>query len=175
MRLLSQISHYIYKYIGYLDTMHTNAISVLRFALKGPVDVIDLIEKVGIHPWQIYSHIRSLRQKDFVILEGRFIRLRNDWKARLLNEAAKDADITKILYESNEEIISFLTEPITIKEIVQRSGHSRATVYRAIADFNAIGIIRKVFRGYVLIDEKPAVVNFAKWLESERKEQEALR
>ena len=47
--------------------MHTNAISMLRFALKGPVDVIDLIEKLGIHPWQIYAHIRSLRQKDFVI------------------------------------------------------------------------------------------------------------
>ena len=36
------------------------------------------------------------REKNYVVLEGRFVRLRNDWKARLLKQASKDVDILNL-------------------------------------------------------------------------------
>lgn len=156
-------------------TMNRHAITVLKIAIKGPVDIIDLIEELEIQPWQIYSHIRSLRQKDYVVLEASQIHLRKDWKARLLNELAEDVDIEKILLESNEEIISFLIRPICIDSIVEQTHCSRSTVYRAIKDFKSIGIIKKVSNCFELNEENQAVIDFAKWLAGERESLEAYR
>ena len=143
--------------------------------MEGPVDIIDLMEEMEIMPWQIYAHIRTLKEQNYVVFENQQIRLREDWKARSLQNLANDIDIEKILFESNEDIISYLTEPISINEIVEQSEHSRATVYRAIKDFKSAGIIRKVFKGYELIHDNNSLYDFAKWVKSERVTLEALR
>ena len=155
--------------------MNTNAITVLKMTMEGPVDIIELMNTMKIHPWQIYSHIRSLKEQNYVVFENRQIRLKNDWKARFLHDLSNNINIEKILFESNEDIISYLAEPVSINYIVEKSGHSRATVYRAIKDFKSLGIIKKVSKGYELIHDNNALHDFAKWLKFERMELEALR
>lgn len=155
--------------------MNTKAITVLKIALEGPVDVIDLIGELKIQPWQIYSHIRMLREKSYVVLEGRQIRLTKNWKAQLLEQVSKDIDITKVLHDSNEEVLSFLTKPVSIDVIVRETDLSRATVYRALKEFLASGIAMRSGKNYELNTSIPALISFARWLESERSELEALR
>ena len=155
--------------------MNRNAITVLKKAMDGSVDIIELMEEMKIQPWQIYSHIRTLREQNYVVFENQQIRLKDDWKARSLHNLANDIDIKKILFESNEDIISYLTEPISINDIFEKSGHSRATVYRAIKDFKSAGIIKKVSKGYELLHDNNSLYDFVKWVKSERVMLEALR
>ena len=143
--------------------------------LEGPIDIIELVDTMKIQPWQIYSHIRSLKEQNYVVFEDRQIRLYDDWKTRCLQNIANDIDIKKILLKSNEDVISYLTEPVSINYIVKNSDHSRATIYRAIKDFKSIGVIKKVSNCYVLIHDNNALYDFAKWVKSERTTLEALR
>jgi len=143
--------------------------------MDGPVDIIELMEEMKIQPWQIYAHIRTLRKQNYVIFENQQIRLKNDWKARYLQELANEINIEKILLESNEEIISYLIEPVTVKYIAAKSSISPATIYRAIEDYRSIGIVKKVSKGYELIHDNNSLIDFAKWLRIERMELEILR
>jgi len=155
--------------------LNTNAITVLKKAMGGPVDIIELMEEMKIQPWQIYAHIRTLREQNYVVFENQQIRLKRDWKTKFLQELSEDINIEKILLESNEEIISYLTEPASITYIVEKSRISRATVYRAISDFKELGIVKKVSKGFELVHDNNALIDFAKWLKFERTELETLR
>ena len=143
--------------------------------MEGPVDIIDLMEEMEIMPWQIYAHIRTLREQNYVVFENQQIRLKRDWKVKFLQELSEYINIEKILFESNEEIISYLTEPVSINYIVDKSRISRATVYRSISDFKELGIVKKVPKGFELVHENNALIDFAKWLKFERTELETLR
>ena len=155
--------------------MNINAITVLKKAMERPVDIIELMEEMKIQPWQIYAHIRTLKEQNYVVFENQQIQLKKDWKTKFLQELSEDINIERILFESNEEIISYLTEPTSINYIVEKSRISRATVYRAISDFKELGIVKKVSKGFELIHDNNALIDFVKWLKFERTELETLR
>jgi len=165
--------------------MNTKTISVLQIALEGEIKVSYLAEKLGMDSWDIQRHLGNLRSQKYVSSDDSFVKLRNNEKVRLLVQLSTDVDIKKILHESNEIVLSFLIEPITIEDLIEKSGLSRSTVYRALKDFKELRIIKKTFCGIPLSDDIRAVIKlnddfqsvieFANFIESERKKLDVLR
>jgi len=157
-----------------MKLMKTHTISVLEMALEGEIQVTYLAQKLGMDSWEVQRHIGILRKQRYVSLDDSFVRLRNSEKVRLLVDLSKGTDVKKILHESNEIVLSFLTEPVTKDDLIKNTGLSRATVYRALKDFNELGIIKKTIYGIQLTEANQPVIEFAEFLESERKKLEEL-
>jgi len=156
--------------------MKNMTICVLEKALEGEVSVSSLAEKLGIDPWDVRRHLGSLRRQGYVSSDDSSIKLRNnEEKVCLLTKLSKETDVKKILHESNEIVLSFLTKPITKEDLIEKTGLSRATVYRALKNFNELGIIKKTVYGIQLNDSFKAVIDFAKHLLDERKKLEELK
>jgi len=164
-------------------------------ALEREVSVFDLSEKLGIDSWEIQRILGNLRieriisSKDESIRllnnESESVKLLNNEKVQLLIKLSKETDVKKTLHESNEMILSFLTEPIAIGDLIIETGLSRATVYRALKDFKDLKIIEKTFCGIPLSDNFQyqvklnenhlSVIEFANFLKKEREKLEESR
>lgn len=150
--------------------MNASSIQILMAVNGGTTNVDALKEIIGVKDWQFNSLINDLTKQGYVIKDGKEIKFQEGPKAIIFRELAKKWDLEKLLHESNEKIISYLTEPISINAIETISGISRATIYRAISELESIGAIEK--EGDVLslnnTDEKLSL--FANTLKIEREQ-----
>lgn len=153
--------------------MNTTAISLLKLAIEKPSKTEELQKKLEIGDWQLSSYIRSLKQRGYLDKKGSLVSIQNSPKTLQLLEIAKQKiDIEKILRESNEIVLSYLIEPQTINNLIVRSKLSRATVYRAISDFEGIdGFIKQ--EDIVSINPTSSLYFFAKLLHHDRIIQES--
>lgn len=123
--------------------MNTTSISLLKAVISGNSNTKTIREILGIKEWQFNEQIKKLLQDGFIIKNGNIIKLQDNIKSTLLRDISKKLDIERLLRGSNELVLAYLTEPITVNGIVKNTGLSSATVYRAISDFESIGAITK--------------------------------
>ena len=148
--------------------MNTSAITMVKTLLEGPQDAPKLMSELGIKNWQLNALIKDLSNNEYVEKTGKIVKLKETVKVTQLRNLAKKVDIGKILHESNELILSHLTEPIEINALILVSGVSKATVYRAISDFESINIIKKENDVIRIQESNKSLVLFTKLLRAER-------
>lgn len=123
--------------------MNTTAIRLLKAIIAGTTTPKSLMEYVGIKEWQFNEQIKKLHQDWLIKKDDSEIKLQENVKTALLLEITKKWDIERILRGSNELVFSYLTEPLTVNDIVKNTGLSLATVYRSISDLESIGVIKR--------------------------------
>ena len=127
--------------------MNTTSISLLKLAIEKPSKADELQKKLKIGNWQVSSYIRSLKQRGYLDKNktGSLVSILNCPKTQqLLELSEQNIDIENILRESNEVILSYLIEPQTVNGLIFKTNLSRATVYRALSDFERINEIEGV-------------------------------
>jgi len=125
----------------YDTEMNSTALRMMTHVMGGTHDAKSLMDILGIREWQFNEHVKKLVRENYVKKDGGMISLQNNAKAGLLLAISRKYDIEGLLHDSNEQILALLTEPLTINQICTSTGLSSRTVYRAISDFESIGII----------------------------------
>jgi len=151
--------------------MNSTAITLLKLTMGNPSKSDELLKKLKIGSWQLNDHVKKLSELGYLVKKGKIIETKKSDKILLLSKLSKKIDIESILLESNEIILSHLTEPITIKNIILKSRLSKATVYRALSDFEEIeGFERKDGKVNTIISINPMTTfyDFAKLLHHDR-------
>ncbi|MBI1828719.1 MAG: hypothetical protein HY222_01640 [Thaumarchaeota archaeon] len=123
--------------------MNSTAISIVKELSNGSVDTKTLMQNVGIKEWQLNSQLKDLIQQGYAQKEENTVKLQESAKSAIVRDLVKKLNIEKILRGANEIIYSYLTEPISINEIILKTDLSTSTVYRAISDFESVGAIIK--------------------------------
>ncbi|MGB6785578.1 MAG: hypothetical protein WBE60_06850, partial [Nitrosotalea sp.] len=123
--------------------MDTTAINIIREVANGNSDPKAIMQNVGIKEWQLNSKLKDLIQQGYLQKEESTVRFQDNAKPTTIRNLIKKFNIEKILRGANEIIFSYLTEPISINEIISKTDLSTSTVYRAISDFESIGAITK--------------------------------
>lgn len=161
--------------------MNSTSISILKAIINDTHDVATLKEISRVKEWQFNEQTKKLLQDGFIEKEGNVIELQENAKTVLLKKISQTWNLEDLLQDSNELVFSYLTESLTVNEILANTGLSTATIYRAISDLGAIGVIQKEIdtKGFHLekvperihIDpSKTDLIDFAKILKTEREE-----
>ena len=159
--------------------MNSTSISILKAIINDTHDIATLKEISGVKEWQFNEQTKKLLQDGFIKKEGNGIELQENAKTVLLKKISQTWNLENLLRDSNELVFSYLTESLTVNEIVTNTGLSTATIYRVISDLGAIGIIQKETdtKGFhwgkiperIHIDlSKTDLIDFAKILKTER-------
>lgn len=124
--------------------MNDNEIEIMEILCENKSIRKDILrEKFSVGVWQFNSLLRRLRRKNFIKNDSLYVYLADNLKCNLLIKVSKKYDLKKLLRFSNESILPIVTNGISIDDLIKHSGVSRATVYRALADFEEVGIIKK--------------------------------
>lgn len=159
--------------------MNSTSISLIKAIINDTHDIETLKEISGVKEWQFSDHIKKLLQDGFIKKEGNKIELQENAKTVLLRKISQKWNLVNLLHDSNEHVLSYLTESLTVNEIVTNTGLSTTTIYRTISDLEAIGIIQKEIdtQDYhwekiperIHIDpSKTELIDFARILKTER-------
>lgn len=159
--------------------MNSTSISIMKAIINDTKDIPTLKEISGVKEWQFNDQTKKLLQDGFIKKEGNVIKLQENAKTTLLKKISQSWNLENLLRDSNELVFSYLTESLTVNEILTNTGLSTATIYRAISDLGAIGIIQKEIdtKGFhwgkiperIHIDSsKTDLIDFAKILKTER-------
>lgn len=136
--------------------------------VDGTEDSSTLKEIAGVKDWQFNALIKDLTEQGYVLKQDNLVKFQEGAKSIIFQDIAKKLDIEKLLHESNEIVISYLTEPIAVNALENISGLSHATVYRAISDLESIGAIEKENDILSLNQSDEKLILFAKTLKTER-------
>ena len=123
--------------------MNKTSVKILKAIINETYNVSTLREISGVKEWQFNEQTKKLFQDGYIKKEGSFIKLQDNAKAVLLQKISHTWNLENLLRDSNELVFSYLTESLTVNEIVANTGLSTATIYRAISDLGAIGTIRR--------------------------------
>ena len=123
--------------------MNNTSISVIKAVINDITDVQTLKEISQVKEWQFNDVIKKLIQEGFIKKEGNTIELQKNAKSILLKKISQKWNLINLLHGSNELVFSYLTEPLSINEILTNTGLSTTTIYRAISDLAVMGIIQK--------------------------------
>ncbi len=159
--------------------MNSTSISLVKAIINNTHDIAALKKISKVKTCQFNEVVKKLLQDGYIKKEGKTIALQESAKTILLKKISQKWNLVNLLRDSNELVFSYLIDPLTINEIVTNTGLSTSTVYRAISDLEAIGIIRKEIRRNenhtgktperMHIDaSKTELVDFARILRTER-------
>lgn len=123
--------------------MNSTSISIVKAIINNIHDIATLRKISGVKEWQFNEHTKKLLQDGFVKKEGSVIELQENAKTILLKKISQTWNLENLLRDSNELVFSYLTESLTVNELLTKTGLSTATIYRAISDLGAIGAIQK--------------------------------
>ena len=87
---------------------------------------------------------KRLRERGLVAYKGGVLMVQRDAVALLLKRASERHDLRVILRGSSELVFCSLAEPGTVTDIVERTGLSVPTVYRAARDLYSVGAARNM-------------------------------
>jgi len=110
----------------------------------GKINRSDAQKLLGVRNYQLLSIVRTLTERKFVIKDHNNINLADTLEARVIMKLYRKYDIEKLLLESNEEVIAYMSDGIDIDELIKKTKLSRATIYRALKVFEELGIIKRV-------------------------------
>ena len=160
--------------------MHNTVISIIKAIINDTKDIQTLKEISRVKEWQFNDVIKKLLQEGYIKKEGNVIELQDNAKTILLKKISQKWNLVNLLHDSNELVFSYLTESLTVNEILTNTGLSTATIYRAISDLEAIGIIQretdtqgnhwggKIPERIHIDSTKTELVDFARILKTER-------
>lgn len=123
--------------------MNSTSISIVKAVINDIHDVAILKEISRVKEWQFNEQTKKLVQDGFIKKKGNIIELQENVKAILLKKISQRWNLENLLRDSNELVFSYLSESLTVNEILANTGLSTATIYRVISDLGAIGVIRK--------------------------------
>ena len=112
--------------------MNSTQITLLKAISKEEKSQNDLMRTLSIKERQLSEHIKILTDKEYLEEKDGNIKLKNNDKTNALVKLAEKSDIEKVLHESTEDVIPYLTEITTVQNLVRVSGKSQASIYRAI-------------------------------------------
>lgn len=150
--------------------MDITSIRLLKALVEGPKEANGLLSLLEIKERRLAYIIKNLKDLNYVEKEDTVIKLKETPKNTLFRDIAKIVDIEKLLYESNEIILSNVVEYASVDEIIRKSGLSKATIYRSISDLQSIGAIIKEEDNVRIDESKESLVLFAKILKTEREQ-----
>lgn len=87
---------------------------------------------------------KGIRERGLVEYVDGILTVQKDVVALLLKRASERHDLGVILRRSNETVFYSLAEPGTVTDIVERTGLSVSTVYRATQDLYSVGAARSM-------------------------------
>lgn len=148
--------------------MNTTSITILKRVISGVEDAKMIMEGIGVKGWQFNSQVKELSLQGFVQKIDNSLKLLDGVKPMMIKEISTRLDIEKLLKDSNELVFSYLIEPTTINDIVRITGLSTSTVYRAISDFESIGIVIRNEDTLCLDNSDEKIVLLAQVLKTER-------
>lgn len=122
--------------------MHSTSIYVIRDIINDIHDIGILRKNSRVKEWQFNGIIHKLVRAGLVKKEGKVIKLQENHKAILFRKISQKWNLINLFRDSNENVLSYLTEPITVNEIATNTGLSVSTVYRAISDLKSTGAIQ---------------------------------
>lgn len=124
--------------------MNRSEINVIESLCDNKIIRKDLLrDKIGLKNWQFNKVTRKLKQLGFIEKDSLYVGLADNVNARLIMNLSKKYDLHKLLQFSNEIVLKELSNGVTIKELIKKTNTSKATVYRALADFEDLGIIKR--------------------------------
>lgn len=148
--------------------MNTTSITILKQVISGVEDTKTIMEISDVKEWQFNSQVKDLSLQGFLQKTDNSLKLLDGVKPMMVKEISARLDIEKILKDSNELVFSYLTEPTTINDIVRITGLSISTVYRAISDFESIGILSRNADTISLNNSDEKILLLAQVLKTER-------
>lgn len=148
--------------------MNTTSITILKRIISGVEDAKMIMDGIGVKGWQFNSQVKELSLQGFVQKIDNSLKLLDGVKPMMIKEISTRLDIEKLLKDSNELVFSYLIEPTTINDIVRITGLSTSTVYRAISDFESIGIVIRNEDTLCLDNSDEKIVLLAQVLKTER-------
>ena len=150
--------------------MDITTIKLLESLADGQKGTDELLGLLGVKKRRLAYIIKNLTKEDYIEKEGTTIKLKKTPKATLFRDITQTVDVEKLLCESNEAVLSSMSQNVTVDELVKRTGLSKATTYRSISDLQSIGAIIKE-KDMIRIDEsKEQLVLFTKLLQTEREQ-----
>ena len=148
--------------------MNIISIKLLESLVDGEKKPDELSKLLQIKGRWLAKIIKNLTKEDYIEKKGAVIRLKETPKAMLFRDIAQSVDVEKLLYESNETILSSMDLDITVDELIKKSGLSKATTYKSISDLQSIGAIIKKEDVINMDESKEGLILFAKLLKTER-------
>ena len=150
--------------------MDTTSIRLLKSLVEGPKESSLLTSLLGIKERRLAYIMKNLEDLNYAEKENTIIKLKENSKTILFRDVTKIIDVEKLLYESNEIVLSEIVETDAINDIIKKSGLSKATVYRSISDLQSIGAVIKKEDNVRIDESKESLILFAKMLRTEREE-----
>jgi predicted transcriptional regulator len=151
--------------------MEEKAISILLEIKKGTNNLTQLKNHVSLEKTRFYEILNKLENRDYIEKDNSNIGFKKTPKAMLFKELSNRYDVNILLHDSNEKVLSTLTEAKTIDEIQKHTRLSQNTVYRSISELESIGIIERNDEGKIHLVQSDDKINlFAKILETQEQE-----
>ena len=144
--------------------MNGTAIRLLRQVDRGVTDAAELRRNLGISGSQLNRLTRDLIGQQYLARSGGGLTAASNPKYALFSKIARRYDIQAILRDSNEAVLCSITEPMTVEEIQDATGLSLRTVQRALADFDAVGIVERSGSRIAIRREGEEAYLFARYL-----------
>ena len=116
--------------------MNPTSISIISTVINGVHDVKTIKKINRVKDWQFNELVKKLVQDGFIKKEGNALSLQKNAKVALLKKIANTWNLERLLRNSNDLVFSYLTESLTVNEILTKTGLSTATVYRALSDLS---------------------------------------
>ena len=100
--------------------MNIISIKLLESLVDGEKKPDELSKLLQIKGRWLAKIIKNLTKEDYIEKKGAVIRLKETPKAVLFRDIAQSVDVEKLLYESNETILSSMDLDITVDELIKK-------------------------------------------------------
>ena len=123
--------------------MNVTSARLLRLLIHEPIKTGKLCGLLKIKNRQLSYIIRDLIKQNYIEKKGATIRLADTANAILFRDVTQTVDTEKLLRGSNETVLCSMEKNDTIDCLIEKSGLSKATVYKSVSDLRSIGAVLK--------------------------------
>ena len=105
--------------------MDITSIKLLKSLVGGQKNTNELSKLLQIKDRRLARIIKNLAKEDYIEKKNAVIRLKDTPKAALFMDIAQTVDVEKLLYESNEIILSSIDVNITVDELIKNQDYQK--------------------------------------------------
>jgi len=132
--------------------MNPKEILLLKTILNVPIEnryimKDELQDKLQIRKWQFHHYLRKFHEMKLLRFDSLYVIPEVDnVELRMYQSLNKNYDLDKLLRNSNDVILYLLYNGMDADRIVKETKLSRSTVYRALHDFEELGIVQRIIK-----------------------------
>jgi DNA-binding MarR family transcriptional regulator len=130
--------------------MKEKSLLILKLlCFKDAISKVELKQRLDIKDWQLAEYIRDLEKKGFLTNNTDHIRIQINAKTNFIKRVEKKYDLVKLLRNNNDKILKEIIkhrdvgDHCDVESIMDHTKLSKATVYRALAYFEEVGVIQR--------------------------------